>query len=175
VIRTKRLLLRPWRDDDLESFAALCADPVVMEHFPSVWTRERSETAMALIRAHIEREGWGLWAVELPGVESFIGFTGLSRPSFLPGEIEVGWRLARHAWGSGYATEGAAAAIDWAFANLPADELISMTVPANVRSQRVMEKLGFVRDIDADFEHPSVPIGHPQRPHWMFRRARASP
>lgn len=174
MIRTQRLLLRPWRDDDLEAFAALCADPVVMEHFPVVWTRERSEVAMSQIRAHIEREGWGLWAVELPGVESFIGFTGLSRPSFLPDSIEVGWRLARHAWGSGYATEGAAAAIEWAFANLPADELISMTVPANVRSQRVMEKLGFVRDIDADFEHPSVPIGHSLRPHWMFRRARAS-
>ena len=82
VLRTQRLILRNWRDEDLEPFAALCADPVVMEHFPSTWDRERTEAAVARIRAHLDREGWGLWAVEVPGVSPFIGFAGLARPAF---------------------------------------------------------------------------------------------
>jgi ribosomal-protein-alanine N-acetyltransferase len=169
VLRTERLILRPWRDDDVEPFAALNADPVVMEHFPAVLDRAQSDAAVARIRTHFDREGFGLWAVEVPGGAPFIGFAGLQRPAFLPAFVEAGWRLARPYWGAGYATEAARAAVDFAFDVLYLPELISMTVPANVRSQRVMAKLGFVRDPDADFEHPNIPAGHPLRPHWLFR------
>jgi ribosomal-protein-alanine N-acetyltransferase len=172
MLATPRLRLRPWRPDDLAPYAALCADPEVMEHFPSVWDRTRAEASMLAIDAHFEREGFGLWAVEVPGVAPFIGFTGLARPAFLPQSVEVGWRLARAYWGAGYATEAATAAVAWGFAHLPVDELISMTVAANVRSQRVMHKLGFTRDPARDFDHPNIPAGHPLRRHWMFRRPR---
>jgi RimJ/RimL family protein N-acetyltransferase len=172
VIRTERLLLRAWRDDDLDAFAALNVDPAVMEHFPSRLDRAQSDAVVARIRAHFEREGFGLWAVEVVGGAPFIGFTGLLRPTFMLSEVEVGWRLAREAWGAGYATEAARAVVDHAFDALGLPALVSMTTPANVRSQRVMEKVGFVRDERADFEHPNIPIGSPVRPHWLFRLSR---
>jgi RimJ/RimL family protein N-acetyltransferase len=172
VLRTERLLLRPWRDDDVEAFAALNADPIVMEHFPSLLDRAQTEAMVGRIRAHFDREGFGLWAVEVPGVAPFIGFTGLQRPTFMPESVEVGWRLARAAWGAGYATEAARAAVAYAFETLALPELISMTVPSNVRSQRVMAKLGFIRDPLADFEHPNIPVGAAMRSHWLFRLRR---
>lgn len=171
TLRTERLILRPWRDDDLEPFAALNADPEVMEFFPSLLTREQSDALAERIRSHFAREAFGLWAVEIPGVAPFIGFTGLQRPSFMPG-VEVGWRLARRYWGAGYATEAARAAVAWGFAHLDLPEIIAMVVPDNVRSQRVMAKLGMVRDPSADFEHPMIPAGSPRRAHWLFRLPR---
>lgn len=166
------MLLRPWRDDDLAPFAALNQDPVVMEHFPSLLDRDRSDAMAARIRAHFDREGFGLWAVEVPGVAPFIGFTGLQRPAFMPADIEIGWRLARAHWGAGYASEAARAAVDYAFRELALPALIAMTVPSNLRSQRVMHKLGFARDPSADFEHPLIPEGSRMRSHWLFRLAR---
>jgi RimJ/RimL family protein N-acetyltransferase len=172
MIRTERLLLRSWRDDDLEPFAAMSADPIVMEHFPSLLDRARTAEVIGRIRGHFDREGYGLWAVEVPGVAPFIGFTGIARVPFRGEWIEVWWRLAREHWAQGYATEAARASLDWGFANLDVDEIVAMTVPANVRSQRVMEKLGMRRDPAADFEHPSIPEGSPLRPHWLFRLPR---
>src|SRR5262245_27433470 len=137
TLRTDRLILRPWRDEDAEPFAALNNDPVVMEYFPSLLSREQSDAAVARIRAHFDREGFGLWAVELPGVAPFIGFAGLARPTFMP-VVEVGWRLARAYWGAGYATEAAHAAVAWGFAHLDVAEIVAMVVPDNQRSQRVM-------------------------------------
>ena len=171
MLRTERLILRRWRDADLVPFAALNADALVMEHFP--WRLDRAESdAMAeRIRDHFTREGFGLWAAEVPGVAPFIGFVGLARPSFRPEDVEIGWRIASQYWGAGYATEGARAAVAHAFGPLGLDRLISMTVPRNVRSQRVMAKLGFVRDPDGDFEHPRIPEGNPTRSHWLFRLA----
>jgi RimJ/RimL family protein N-acetyltransferase len=171
MIETERLLLRPWRDEDAELFAALNADPAVMEHFPAPYTREQSDATVARIRDHFARHGFGLWAVEVKVGAPFIGFTGLSRPSFMD-VVEVGWRFAHAQWGHGYATEAARAAVAWGFANLELDEIVSLVVPANVRSQRVMAKLGMRRDPDADFEHPSIPAGHRLRAHWLFRLAR---
>jgi RimJ/RimL family protein N-acetyltransferase len=169
VLRTERLVLRRWRADDLDELAALCADPVVMEHFPEPLSRERCAAAVERIEAGFLRDGFGLWAVEVPGVAPFIGFTGLSRPAFMPEHVEVGWRLARRFWGAGYATEAARAAVRAGIDDYGLDEIISMTVPANQRSQRVMLKLGFTRDVTGDFEHPNIPVGHPLRPHWLFR------
>lgn len=173
VIQTERLLLRQWRDEDFEPFAALNADPVVMEFFPSVISRADSDAAAAGNRAHIEEHGWGLWAVEVTDTGDFIGFTGLwSVPpaefAFAPA-VEVGWRLARPYWGHGFATEAARAAVYFGFGELALPEIVSMTSVDNHRSRRVMEKLGMTRDPADDFQHPRVPEGHPTRPHVLYR------
>ena len=176
VIETARLVLRQWRDDDLEPFAELNADPEVMEFFPSTQTRSESDAAAKANRAHIDEHGWGLWAVEVVATGQFAGFIGLwavpaPEFSFAPA-IEVGWRLARRHWGRGYATEGATAALDYGFRELGVAEIVSMTSVVNVRSRRVMEKLGMMTDPADNFEHPRVPEGSPLRPHVLYRIAR---
>ena len=168
-IRTARLILRPWRDEDAEPFAALNTDPEVMEHFPAPLTRVDSDAMIERIRGHFAREGFGLWAVEVPGVAPFIGFTGLSRPAWWREVVEVGWRLAPAHWGAGYATEAARAVLDQGLTSLALDEIVSFVVPSNVRSQRVMDRLGMTRDPDGDFDHPNVAVGHRLRPHWLYR------
>ena len=177
VLATPRLLLRRWRDDDREAFAAMNADPVVMEHFPAPLTRERSDAVLDRIEAAHDRDGFGLWAVERRDDGALLGFTGLSRPAQLPhldGEVEIGWRLAAHAWGRGFATEAAQevvrAALDPAGADLPG--LVSFTAATNERSRAVMRRLGMTRDPAEDFEHPAVPEGSPLRPHVLYRLRR---
>jgi RimJ/RimL family protein N-acetyltransferase len=164
-LRTDRLLLRPWRPGDLEPFAALNADPVTMEHFPSTLDRGASDDLAGRIEAQLAEQGWGLWAVEVggdPGVP-FIGFVGLAPVSFLPGAVEVGWRLARAAWGRGYAPEAAAEAVRFGLEELGLDEIVSFTVPQNRNSRRVMEKVGMTHRPERDFDHPRVdPTTHPQ-------------
>lgn len=171
-LRAERLVLREWRDDDLPAFAAMNADPRLMQHFPSVLTPEQSDAAAACIRTHFAEHGYGLWAVEIPGVIPFAGFVGLSRPRFestFTPCVEVGWRLAREYQGRGFATEGARAALAYGFATALLDEVVSMTVSANAASLRVMEKLGMHRDPAEDFDHPLVPDGHPLRRHVLYR------
>lgn len=173
-IETPRLVLRRWRPEDAAPFAALNADPEVMRHFPAPLDRAQSDAMIERIEAHFDRHGDGLWAVEVKGGAPFIGFTGLARPEWLP-VVEIGWRLARAAWGHGYATEAARAALAWGFAHAGVDEIVAFTAPANVRSQAVMTRLGMRRDPDADFEHPRVPVGHPLRPHWLYRISAPTP
>jgi len=165
MIRTARLVLREWRDDDREPFAALNADPVVMEHFPALLTREESDAAVARFRAHFAREGFGLWALETSEAP-FIGFAGLA---FMAGVVEIGWRLARPYWGQGFAAEAARAAVQWGFRTLALEEIVAFVAPSNLRSQRLMERIGMVRDPSSDFDHPSVPTGHPLKRHWLYR------
>ena len=167
MIHTERLVLRQWLDADKEPFAALNADPVVMEHFPSTMTREASDAFADFNRERIAERGWGLWAVEVDG--AFIGYVGLSEPGFMPG-IEVGWRLARDAWGHGYATEAARAALDYARNELGLDEVVSFTSTTNLRSQRVMERLGMTHDPADDFDHPRVDDPRLRR-HVLYRLA----
>lgn len=165
-------MLRPWRDEDLVPYAALNADPRVMEHFPSLLTRAQSDASAGKIRGAMEERGFGLWAAELPGVAGFIGFVGLSVPHFqahFTPCVEVGWRIAHDHWGQGYATEGAEAALAVGFGELGLTEVVAMTVPANARSRRVMEKLGMRRDPEGDFDHPSIAEGHPLRCHVLYR------
>jgi ribosomal-protein-alanine N-acetyltransferase len=176
-LRTSRLLLRRWRDDDREPFAALNADPVVMEHFPAPISREESDAFVDHIERGLEERGWGLWAVEVPGTAAFIGFVGLNPATFdapFTPAVEVGWRLAREHWGYGYATEGARAALDFGFDTLALDEIVSFTTHGNVRSRRVMERLGMHRDPADDFDNPNVAIGDPIRPHVLYRLERTS-
>jgi len=172
VLRTERLLLRRWLPNDREPFAALNADPRVMEFLGTPLSREQSDAFIAKIEARFAEHGFGWFAVEIPGVTPFAGFVGLSVPSlvahFTPC-VEVGWRLAERYWGHGYATEGARAALRYGFQTLGLREIVAQTVPANVRSRHVMEKLGMTRDPADDFEHPQVPEGSPLRPHVLYR------
>lgn len=171
-IRCERLLLRAWRDDDLEPFAAMNRDPRVMEFFPSTLSREESDDVAERVRSHFDERGFGFWAVEAPAVAPFIGFIGLGVPSFeahFTPSVEVGWRLAYQHWGRGYATEGARAALAFAFAELGLGEVVSFTPTLNLRSRRVMEKLGMRRSVSDDFDHPRLPTGHPLRRHVLYR------
>jgi RimJ/RimL family protein N-acetyltransferase len=171
-LRTERLRLRPWRPADLEPFAALNADPRVMEFFPAPLSRAESDAGATRIAAHFEAQGFGLWAAEVIGGAPFIGFIGLAVPAFrahFTPCTEIGWRLAHDAWGRGYATEGAAEVRRFALETLRLPEIVSLTVPANARSRRVMEKLGMHRDPADDFDHPRLPEGHPLRRHVLYR------
>lgn len=177
-LRTERLLLRQWRESDLEPFAALNADPEVMRHFPAPLDRAASDAFAQRIRTHLDETGWGLWAVEVVDGDPFIGFVGLAAqtfPAHFTPAVEVGWRLAREHWGHGYAPEAARAALDFAFGPLGLDEVVSMTTPGNVNSQRVMQKLGLTRDPADDFDNPRLPVGHPLRRHILYRIRRPDP
>ena len=173
---TPRLGLRQWRGADLEPFAALNADPEVMQYFPAPLSREQSDALANDAASSISQRGWGLWAVDVSETRAFIGFVGLSIPGFeahFTPAVEIGWRLARDHWGNGYATEGARAAIAFGFGfdELQLDEIVSFTSCVNDRSRRVMERLGMARDPADDFEHPGVPQGR-LRTHVLFRLPR---
>jgi RimJ/RimL family protein N-acetyltransferase len=171
-LRTERLVLRAWREADRTPFAAMNADPVVMEHFPSTLTRAQSDAMVDLIQQRWADGRPSLWAVEVPAVADFVGFVGLLEPSFTAPFtpcVEIGWRLAAPFWGHGYAPEGAAAAIEHGFDTVGLDEIVSFTVPANDRSWRVMEKLGLHHDPADDFDHPNLAPGDPLRRHVLYR------
>jgi RimJ/RimL family protein N-acetyltransferase len=173
TIATERLLMRRWRDADREPYAALNADPEVMRYFPAVQDRATSDEGVDRMEALFERQGFGLWALELTETGQFLGFTGLNpMPDGVPGAggMEVGWRLARHAWHRGYATEAATAAVDVAFNGLGLDELWSLTAVLNEPSQAVMRRIGMT--LFARFEHPRIEPGSPIRPHVAYRLPR---
>lgn len=147
-----------------------------MEHFPGTLTRSESDALAADIQADLAENGFGLWAVEVPGAAPFIGYVGLAVPRFearFTPCVEIGWRLAAGHWGQGYATEAASAALDHAFGVVGLDEVVSFTIPANRRSLAVMERLGMTRSPAEGFEHPGLPEGHPMRPHLLYRMPRA--
>lgn len=165
-------MLRRWRESDRDAFAALNADPVVMEHMQGLMPRERSDDFVDRIERHWDEHGWGLWAVEVPGEAPFIGYVGLWPADYVhPGMVEVGWRLAREQWARGYATEAAGEALRFGFEDVDLDEIVSFTVPQNERSWRVMERIGLVRDPSGDFDHPRVdPVAYPQLVRHVFYR-----
>ncbi len=171
-LATERLVLRSWRRADRDPFAALNADPVVMEFFESPLTRSGSDAVVDRFEVELADRGFCPWAVEEQASGAFIGFVGLHEVpatlAFSPA-VEVGWRLDRPFWGRGYATEAAAASLRFGFETLGLDEIVSMTSVLNVRSSRVMERVGMARDRDGDFEHPSVTAGHALRPHVLYR------
>lgn len=173
---TTRLRLRDWRDDDGDPFAELNADPEVMAHFPTTLSRATSDMLVEATMDGWAANGFGLWVVERLDDGAFLGFTGLARPSFeahfMPA-VEVGWRLARNAWGHGYATEAARAALAFGFDTVRLQEIVSFTVPANLRSRAVMERIGMRHDPADDFDHPKLPPGHPLRRHVLYRLSRA--
>lgn len=150
------------------------ADSLVMEHFPERLTRKQSDDLIEAIEAGFESNGFGLWALELRATGEFVGFTGLAKPSFdahFTPAVEIGWRLDRPAWGKGYATEAAAAALAFGFEQAGLVEIVSFTTVANVRSRAVMERIGMTHDPADDFDHPGIPAGHPQSRHVLYRVA----
>jgi len=174
-LRTRRTLLRQWKDGDLPAWVAMNADSEVRRHFPSLLTDEEARAEAQRVRDWIAQRGWGIWALEIPGVLPFAGVVGLHvttfEAPFVPC-VELGWRMCAAAWGRGYATEAASAATEFAFDRLDLPEVVAFTIPANTRSRGVMEKLGMRHDPADDFEHPRVELGHPMRPHVLYRLAR---
>jgi len=174
-LTTQRLLLRGWRDGDRGPFAAINADPTVMHYFVSTLDRTESDALVDRILASWAEHGYGLWAIERLADERFLGFTGLTWQDFPARHtpaVEVGWRLATEAWGQGYATEAARAALRFGFETVGLEEILSWTTVTNTASRRVMERIGLHRDPGADFEHPRIPVGHPVRPHVLYRLRR---
>jgi RimJ/RimL family protein N-acetyltransferase len=171
-LHTRRCVLRQWQDRDLAPWASMNADPEVRRYFSALLTPEQATHEAALCRNAIAQRGWGLWALEVPGEFAFAGFVGLNVPHFdapfVPA-VEIGWRLPRAAWGRGYATEAAQAALEFAFTQLKLAEVVAMAVPTNEASLRVMQRLGMLRDEKADFDHPRVDAGHPLRRHVLYR------
>jgi RimJ/RimL family protein N-acetyltransferase len=172
-VRTDRLLMRRWRKSDRDPFAALNGDPETLKFFPATMDRAESDALVNRIEDSFERQGFGLWALEVTATGQFIGFTGLNPlPDDVPGGggMEIGWRLVKHAWHHGYATEAARAALAVAFDGAGLTEIWSMTAVLNEPSQAVMRRLGLTEI--ASFDHPRVPAG-PLRPHVMYHLARA--
>jgi ribosomal-protein-alanine N-acetyltransferase len=172
ALRTPRLLLREWRDDDLAPFAAMSADPEVTELLLGPFDRAKSDGWAAGARNFWREHDYGQWVVEQPGEASFVGVVGLNcigfEAPFTPA-VEVSWRLARPYWGRGFAYEAARAAIEDGFYRVGLAEIVAITTPANRRSWGLMERLGMTRDIDGDFDHPGVPEGHRLRRHVLYR------
>ncbi len=171
-LQTNRLLLRPWRKTDLIPFAQLNADPRVMEYFPSTLKEKESDQLAERFARELESRGWGFWATSLIVSGDFIGFIGLSPVQFsahFTPAVEIGWRLGVDFWGHGYATEGAKAALTYAFETLHLQEVVSFTTISNTRSRRVMERLSMHHKEEEDFDHPKLPEGHPLKRHVLYR------
>ena len=171
MLQTKRLILREWRNSDRDIFAAMNADPDVMEHFPAPLSREESDAMVDRAIAVWAEGGPCWWALE-NGEGDFIGFTGLYSPTFqthFTPCVEIGWRLAKTYWGNGYATEAASAAMTWGFHELGLDEIVSFTVPQNKKSRRVMERLGMTQDPSDDWDHPRMADCPRMRRHVLYR------
>ena len=172
-----RICLRPWREADRDAFAAMNADPRVMEFFRSTLNRDESDALADGIEKHLRDRNYGLWALEVPGMAPFIGFTGLHFAQFsahFTPCVEIGWRLAYDYWGYGYATEAARLALVHGFGALALAEIVSFTSVTNLRSRAVMERLGMRRDAKDDFDRPTLPEGHRLRPHVLYRLDRTS-
>jgi RimJ/RimL family protein N-acetyltransferase len=176
TIETKRLRLRPWRDEDVQPWAEMHADARFNEFFAHADDHALSIARAARLRARLDRDGFGWWIVEPKAGGGFAGVIALldvpTELHFTPA-LEVGWLLPLASWGKGYATEGGAAAIRFAFERLHREEVVAMTAALNARSQRVMQRLGMSRDVRDDFDHPDVEVGHRLRPHVLFRIRRS--
>jgi RimJ/RimL family protein N-acetyltransferase len=171
TIETARLILRGWKEEDVIPFFQMNQDPMVMEYFPSLWSMEMVSSFIDNMKVQLAEKSFTLWAVEEKISGQFIGFIGLNCPAwdakFTPC-VEIGWRLAAAFWGKGYATEGATAALDYAFKNLKLNEVVAFTVPDNLKSRRVMEKIGMIRDEERDFMHPKLDPQHPFANHVFY-------
>lgn len=172
IIQTERLILRKWKESDLDPFSRMNADARVMEYFPKLLTLEETKAFIDRITRHIDDHGYGLFACELKETREFMGYVGLAIPNieteFTPC-VEIGWRLAFDYCGKGYATEAAIAVLKFGFEELGLNEVLSWTVPANVRSRRIMEKIGMTQDEAGSFNHPRISEDNPLSRHVLYR------
>ncbi|TYC72397.1 GNAT family N-acetyltransferase [Stappia sp. BW2] len=178
LLETERLLLRPWKNEDLEPFAELCADPEVMRFFPEVLTREKSDLLVSRCREKTANDGFSMAPVEVKATREFLGFVGLNVPAYaapLPFDpcVEIGWRLKRSAWGKGYASEAAREWLRFGFETIGLEEIVAFTIPDNLPSQKVMKRIGMTRDLEGDFLHTSLPADHPIAKHVLYRLKRS--
>lgn len=177
IITTDRLLLRTWDIEDREAYFQMNQDPKVIEFLRGPLSRKQVYDFIHAANVHNDKHGYTLWAAELKRTGELIGFIGLNgiawQAHFTPA-IEIGWRLGSEYWGKGYATEGAKAALEYGFKYCNLQEIVSFTVPVNVRSIRVMERIGLKRDIYGDFAHPKLPVEHPLSKHILYRLSRSS-
>lgn len=174
-METDRLIMRRWRPEDLEPFAALNADPEVMRYFPACLSKDECAAFIERAETTFENYGFGLWVTEHKDSGEFMGFIGLSVPRFEVAFnpcVEIGWRLARKFWGSGYATEGAQKALQFGFEDAGLPEIVSFTYEGNHPSRKVMERLGMKYDPSGDFNHPNISTGHWLEKHVLYRLAR---
>lgn len=174
-LHTQRLILRPWREDDLPAFAAMNANPAVMRHFPGCMSSAESDALAQRIIQHFDEHGFGQWVVERADQPGLIGVVGLQHVSFeaaFTPAVEIGWRLDSAHWRQGYALEAAQAALNCAFTQLELEQIVAFTVPANTPSQALMQRLHMQRDPSADFEHPRLAVGHPLRQHVLYQLTR---
>ncbi|MES2526248.1 MAG: GNAT family N-acetyltransferase [Bdellovibrionota bacterium] len=175
MLETKRLLLRGWEEKDRLEFARMNGDSQVMEYFPALWSLEESNAVFEKLRNQLLERGWGLWALEDKASGKFLGFTGLNIPGFeapfLPA-VEIGWRLLPDYWNRGFATEAALKSLSFGFEVLGLEEIVSFTAVGNVKSQRIMEKIGMIRCMEKDFLHPRVPDGHVLKAHVVYEKKR---
>ena len=169
-LRTDRLILRSWRESDLEPWAAMNADPQVREFLGDLLTPDQSAVSATHFQGQLDERGFGFWAVEVQGTGEFIGFTGLDQvDEGMPfSGMEIGWRLARSAWGHGYASEAALASLAFGFEALALPEIVAVTTATNLRSQAVMRRIGMTRDPAEDFDDPAEPEG-PRRRNVLYR------
>jgi RimJ/RimL family protein N-acetyltransferase len=171
-LHTRRCVLRQWKDTDVAPWCAMNADADVRRWFTSIASEEQARLEAGRCRDAIAQRGWGMWALEVPGAFPFAGFVGLNVPHYdapwVPA-VEIGWRLARAAWGQGLATEAAQAALGFGFTDLALREIVAITVPGNAPSQRVMARLGMAHDESGDFDHPKIDAQHPLRRHVLYR------
>ena len=171
---TERLILRAFRNEDRDPWAAMNADPEVMAHFPAPLTRAEADAVIDRVNGKIAETGVGFWALERKADGCFLGFAGLNcighenLPIF--GEWEVGWRLARHAWGQGFASEAGAFALAHGFGQMGLRQILAYTARTNQPSERVMQRLGMARAAELDFAHPAIPEDAPTRPHIVYRK-----
>lgn len=173
MIETERLILRGWRESDIAPFHAMGQDDEVMRFLGPPLTWEAAKSAHDRMVVCQAEHGMCFWAIERRTDSAFIGFCGL-KPGKAPieSEVEIGWRLRGDAWGKGFAHEAATASLDWGWANLDAARIAAITVPANVRSWGLMERLGMTRYPDEDFDHPDLADDSPLKRHILYRIAR---
>ena len=176
VLRTRRLILRRWQESDLLPFTKINADPRVMEFMLGTMTKEETRQSIEHIKKHFDAHGFGRWAVEIADTEKFIGFVGISIPSYtLPFSpcVEVAWRICAEEWGKGYAPEAAKEAMRDGFERVGLQEIVSFTALTNLKSRRVMEKLGMRYCPAEDFDHPMVPASHSLLRHVLYRMSKS--
>ncbi len=176
TIETDRLILRPWVASDIEPFATMGADPKVMAFFPALYTHEQAADWLIFTNQSLAKSGFTFWAIEIPGVTPFAGFTGLLEDSFeapFTPCVQIGWRLAHKYWGQGYVSEAAKASLEYGFVNCELDEIVAYAVPGNTRSFKVMERIGMHHDIHGDFNHPHLEKGHTLERHVLYRLSKS--
>lgn len=171
-LETNQLLLRSWSKEDLLPFAKLNANTKVMQHFPKTLTMEETKKMMEVLKQRFIKDGFSFFATELKATGEFIGFIGLNIPAyttpFTPC-VEIGWRIDEEFWNKGYATQGAEACLRWGFESLGLKEIVSFTATSNIASERIMQKIGMVRDVAGDFDHPSLATDHPLARHVLYK------